>query len=227
MKSIAIRLLCLQLLAALPGAVSVLAQGCGSWMTPAYSSYSSLTWSGTSINSSVLVEGTTTGTCPLGCSCSGVRHYPRANNQLGPVGGWSTGNFVPWNSYISYEDDQTVDDPVAGVNYDYESTGDVYCTVVGLFATFPFPTLNWGFAYTFTASTTLAPVGGYCPQTNACYNTKQPMCPVSAVWEGNSPNCYLYYESVPPIFYVGNTCMVPAPVMLPAGGPGECTPKVQ
>jgi hypothetical protein len=65
-------------------------------------------------------------------------------NALGSVGGWYTGSQVPWNSYISYQNDQSTDDPEPGENYDYASTADVYCTVVGLFATFPFPDIDWG-----------------------------------------------------------------------------------
>lgn len=223
MKSVAIRLLCLQLLAALPGAVSVLAQGCSSWMTPGYSSYSSLTWSGTSFNSSVLVEGTTTGTCPLGCSCSGVRHYPRANNQLGPVGGWSTGNLVPWNSYISYEDDQTWDDPVPGDVYDFESAGEVECTAVGLFASFPFPDIDWGEPVTFTESTTALAVGGWCPQANACVNTTMPECPVTLVLP-TSGGCFPFYETF--VVYIGTACLWANPSNR-APGPGVCTTKAQ
>jgi hypothetical protein len=221
-KYIAFRLLCLQLLAGLPGAVSVSAQGCSSWMTPAYSSYSSLTWSGTSFNSSVLVEGTTSGACPLGYSCSGVRHYPRANNQLGPVGGWSTGNLVPWNSYISYQDDQTWGDPVPGDVYDFESEGEIECTAVGLFASFPFPTPGFGFAITFTSSTTpYSNASGVCPQANACTNGT-PACPVSGI---NRPPagsmCWPYYESVIP--FIGPLCVqVPWDVAL-ADGPNTCT----
>jgi len=220
-KSVAIRLLCLQLLAALPGAVSVLAQGCSSWMTPGYSSYSSLTWSGTSFNSSVLVEGTTTGTCPLGCSCSGVRHYPRANNQLGPVGGWSTGNLVPWNSYISYQDDQTWDDPVPGDVYDFESEGEIECTAVGLFAMFPFPDLDdWGEAVTYTESTTAG--GKSCPQANACLNTTLPECPVTLVID--QAGCFPFYLTYVP--YIGTACFW-ANSSQRVSEPGVCTTKAQ
>ena len=195
MKSIAIRLLCLQLWTALPGAVSALGQGCSSWMTPGYSSYSSLTASGSSFNSSVLVEGTTTGTIPLGCGGSSeIHHYPMVYNALGSVGGWYTGSQVPWNSYISYQNDQSTDDPEPGENYDYASTADVYCTVVGLFATFPFPDIDWGEAVTFTESTTALPVGGWCPQANACLNTTLPECPVTLVLP-SSGSCFPYYET--------------------------------
>jgi len=226
-KSIATRLLCLHLLAFFPAAVRVLAQGRSSWMIPGYSSYATITWNGTGFDSSVLVDGTTTGTCPLGCSC-GPRHYAMVYNIIGPVGGWVTGPEVAWNSYISVENDQTFDDPQPGQDYSFEAEGEVECTAVGLLASFPFPALpNFGLAGTFTASTTDEPVGGFCPQRNACIGGVQPVCPVSKVWEGNALNCYLYYVTFPPVPYIGSTCLIPLPAAIPGEGPGECTPLVQ
>ncbi len=108
-----------------------LAQGCSNWMTPAYSTYATVTADAQKIYTSVSVQGTTNGVCPVGCGCTGVMHTPRVYNKLGSVGGWSGGSSATWNTYISYSKNQTVT-AQSGTVYAFQSSGQVVCTAAGL-----------------------------------------------------------------------------------------------
>jgi hypothetical protein len=216
----AARFLCLQVLAASTITVSALAQGCAGWMHYSYSAYTNITWDGTNFDSSVLIDGTTTGNCPpVGCACN-AEHWARSENMLGSVGGWVTGSQVPWNSYISFQNDQTFADPVPGEVYSFQAEGEVECTVAGLFAMFPFPDIDWGEAVTFTESTTVG--GKSCPQANACLNTTLPECPVTLVID--QAGCFPFYETFVP--YIGTVCFW-ANSSQRVSEPGVCTTKAQ
>lgn len=109
-----------------------LAQGCGSWMTPRYSTYINYSTDWTYIYTSVSVTGTSTGTCPVGCYCSGVTHRPDVYNKIGIVGGWNSGTAVPWNSYIDYTSNRSAE-ATAGVDYKFSSIAEIICSAVGTF----------------------------------------------------------------------------------------------
>lgn len=113
-----------------------LGQGCFNWMIPQYSTYATLSTDGTRIYASVLVDGTTGGTCPSSCDhCSQILtptpiHTPKAYNLLGSTGGWGTGNGGAWNSYISYTNKQNI--AAQSTLVPFLSTGQVICSVAGL-----------------------------------------------------------------------------------------------
>lgn len=109
------------------------AQGCSNWMTPACL-YTSSSMSGGRIYYSTTVSGTTNGTCPLGCGCSGVTHTPRAYTKIGSTGGWGSGTARPWNSYLSYTNTQSI--PAQSTLVQVQTQVEVLCSVIGtLFAT--------------------------------------------------------------------------------------------
>ncbi len=104
---------------------------CGSWMNPGYDTYASQSTDGTYLYTSVLLDGTTSGTCPPGCECSGVTHQPYVYNSLHGTGGWLVGSSVPWNGYISTENDQSI--PLTdGTEYQFTSESEVECSASGL-----------------------------------------------------------------------------------------------
>jgi hypothetical protein len=120
---------------------SALGQGCFNWMIPKYSTYATHSTDGTRIYTSVLVDGTTGGSCSQsgGCDhCNQIMtptpvHTPRAYNKLGSTGGWSIGAAHSWNEYITEENDQNI---VAthGVNYTFNASTNVLCSVAGCFS---------------------------------------------------------------------------------------------
>ena len=73
-------------------------QTCFNWMTPEYSTYVSASTDGTKIYSSVVVDGTTGGTCPNTCDhCSQILNPPPVHTPKGlqPAGGH--GRMGNWN----------------------------------------------------------------------------------------------------------------------------------
>ncbi|MGH9431862.1 MAG: M23 family metallopeptidase [Terriglobia bacterium] len=109
-------------------------QGCGNWMTPGYSQYTSSSADGTYVYTSVAVNGTTYGNCPFGCdfSCSQTTHYGRAYNVIGHVGGWQNGYPVVWNSHLYEENDEQVA-ASPGTLVSFSCGTQVICSVAGLF----------------------------------------------------------------------------------------------
>lgn len=105
-------------------------QGCN-WMQPEYSTYAGFSTDGSNLYTSVVLDGTTSGYCPYGSgACSGFQHGPGAYNLLGSTGGWGYGPWVLWNSYISYQNDQSIP-ATDGVSYTFQSQGQVQCVCVG------------------------------------------------------------------------------------------------
>ena len=126
------RIFCLQMILCLFAFLgSGQGQGCGGWMTPHYSVYSTLSANSTTIYSSVSVDGYTSGVCPIGCACSGVTHTPSAYNLIGGTGGWGNGTSVPWNYYLTYTNSKSI--AASSVLQPFTSSGKVICTAVGTF----------------------------------------------------------------------------------------------
>jgi hypothetical protein len=110
-----------------------LAQCYQGWMCPQYSTYSSYSTDGTHIYTSVVVSGTTTGTCPPGYNCSQIIHTGYAYNTIGNVGGWDQGTAVPWNGWLDDENDQSLTAADHNTDYYFSNWSNVFCTVAGLF----------------------------------------------------------------------------------------------
>src|SRR5579859_416775 len=106
-----------------------------SWMTPAYSTYTSETNDATYIYTSVTVSGTTNGSCPtqpayLANQCHSTMHTPKAYNVLGGVGGWQSGGSVYWNTWLSTANNQQIAfDPNSQYTFSYSS--QVNCSFTG------------------------------------------------------------------------------------------------
>jgi hypothetical protein len=134
MNSPIVRVFCFQVLFLFSLQRSGQGQGCSGWMSPQYSTYASSSTDGVKLYSAVTVDGYTSGTCPLGCGCSGVRHTPEAYNRLGSTGGWGGGSSVAWNSYLSYTNSQSMG--AQSILTPFVSAGEVRCSAVGaIFAT--------------------------------------------------------------------------------------------
>jgi len=153
MKTLVVRLFCLLTLL-LPGMVqSVHAQGCRVDYTANYDTYVTETTDGTNIFTTVLIDGSTSGSGGAGCNYPTATHTPKAYNLIGATGGWATGIAGHMTSYLTVQNDQ--EDPGTGDGtYTFTSEGQVICSVFGDFYDAYFPGLlltisttygsNWG-----------------------------------------------------------------------------------
>lgn len=203
----------------------VMAQGCSSWMTPQYDTYQSESTDGSNIYTSVSVDGTATGQCPIGCSCSGVQHHASVNNVIGSVGGAESGPYVPWNGYVNFENDQTMPATV-GQEYTFNGQGEVICTAVGILYIAYLASNRVAIAE--TSERTLSgpiPPADNCNLAAYCYGGVTPRC-FSSSWHvtGTCPpywTCYtLSYRLAP-----GDPwhCLPSSYCFEGSVGPGPCT----
>ncbi len=114
------------------GAVgNLFAQGCRLDYTPNYDTYYTLSTDGTNVYTTVLMDGSTTGNGGAGCTKTAT-HTPKAYNEIGSIGGWSTGNGGYMTSYLSVQNDQ--EDPGTGDGtYTFAYEGQVVCSEFGIF----------------------------------------------------------------------------------------------
>jgi hypothetical protein len=121
--------------------VICLAGCCCGQMIPQYDSYA--TYSSDSHNNfyqTIVVEGTTTGSCYYTCGpnnqqcqfswCYTAMHTPKINNVINGVGGWTTGPGVSPFSYISFQTTTSVQIPPGGQSLVYWEA-DVSCSGSG------------------------------------------------------------------------------------------------
>jgi hypothetical protein len=160
-------------------------QGCTHWMTPGYSTYTSVTAStdATKIYTQVTVSGTTTGTCPPGClsQCNAL-HAGSAYNYVGGVGGWYNGHSVSWNSWLDVVNNQTIN-ATPGTEYTFSSSTHVDCSVAGLI----YQLINldeYLSIYVTTVQTVNDNGAGLCKTTPDCTPGKTPKCGVPQVRDG-------------------------------------------
>lgn len=106
------------------------AQGCRVDYTFSYSMYISGSSDGTHIYTSVLTEGSGSGSPSLGCNYPNAHHNISSYNKVGGTGGWVYGNPGYMTGYQSVENDQDIVG-APGVLYDFSSEGLVVCTVFG------------------------------------------------------------------------------------------------
>lgn len=201
----------------------VMAQGCSSWMTPQYSTYDSESTDGSNIYTSVSVDGTATGQCPVGCSCSGVQHHASVNNVVGSVGGTENGPYVPWNGYVDFENDQTMPATV-GQEYTFNGQGEVLCTAVGILYIAYLASRYVSIAATTFRSSPFGQPGPNCDVTPACSGGVTPRCTTAVVVDGKPcSNYHLCFFLSYRFSTTGSyTCVGPG-ACLTAGGPGTCT----
>jgi hypothetical protein len=106
------------------------AQGCRTDYTFSFANYVSGSYDGTYIYTSVLTDGSGSGTPGLGCNYPNARHTAKAYNLLGSTGGWVNSNPGYMTGYLSAQnDEQIVGSP--GVEYVFNWDGEVICTVFG------------------------------------------------------------------------------------------------
>jgi hypothetical protein len=201
-------------------------QGCTqNWMTPAYSTYTSVTAStdATTIYTQVTVSGTTTGTCPAGCNQCHALHTGSAYNYVGGVGGWYNGSAVAWNSWLDTVNNQEIT-ATPGTEYTFTSSTQVVCSVAGLiYQVVDLP------EYLSIAETTVQTVqdngAGVCKTSSDCTGGVSPRCPVSPVTDGMPCAPGFYCLSLSYRFSTSSpfTCLPPALCVHTATLPGACT----
>jgi hypothetical protein len=174
---------------------TALGQGCFNWMILEYSTYESQTADATHIYTSVLIDGTTGGTCSSngGCDhCGQIMnpppvHTPKAYNVIASTGGWGTGASGAWNSYISEENDQTIS-ATPGTQYLFNYDWEILCTLGGTLLN------NGGNGYVSIANTkeqtTVPGQNTWCTSAPLCANTSNPRCKVSSIYEGSNQPCH-------------------------------------
>lgn len=203
-----------------------MAQGCGGWMTPQYSTYDSESTDGSNIYTSVLVDGTASGQCPIGCSCTGVQHHASVNNVIGSVGGTQNGPYVPWNGYVSFENDQSIA-AAAGQQFQFSGSGEVICSAVGVLYL-----ANLASKYLSIAETTDYLVrdegGGVCQVEPDCFDMMAPRCPIGVInVVGSDKTCKPCYVSFTLAYRLSQNTQwacTGASVSNPSGTcPGPCT----
>lgn len=200
-------------------------QGCGVVMTQNYSFYDSYSSDGTNIYTSALVEGSANCQPSLGCPCNTATHTPRVLNQLGSVGGWSSGTPQCVNCYISYENDQSIA-ATEGVEYLFQMEGDILCSLAGLF----FSQNGSGNVYLSLAFTTLQVVSddgnGHCGTTADCNGGVTPRCTSPYVLDGVpcNPGEFCAYVAARKSLSDPFTCL-PAGCIPTTNLPGQCTPR--
>lgn len=167
-------------------------QGCN-WMQPEYSTYAGFSTDGSNLYTSVVLDGYTGGYCPYGSgACSGFQHGPGAYNLIGSTGGWGYGPWVLWNSYISYQNDQSIP-ATDGVQYTFQSQGQVQCVCVGTIYGSGLLT-DYVTEWITTLKTTSDSVKGVCVTQPSCFAGVTPLCWDSKV-ESSSPCAAGFYSA--------------------------------
>jgi hypothetical protein len=109
------------------------AQGCQGVMTPAYSTYNTLSMSHTTstvyLNSNVVVDGTTYIVASRYCNLSGAYHRGVVTNILNGVGGQLWGPEITPSGYISVTNPQEF--IWTGIIYANTTVGEVLCSFLG------------------------------------------------------------------------------------------------
>ena len=135
-------------------------------MTPHYDMYTSQSYDGTKIYTSVLTDGYTSGCCipPT------VQHTPSSYNVIGAVGGWGYGNPDCWTCNISYENDQSIA-ASSGTEYEFDAEGEVDCSLAGLFYDSGLSSVWLSIHNTTYKYSSVS--GGICIYSAYCLNTQQ------------------------------------------------------
>lgn len=216
MTTFAARIFWLNLIIMLACACQSAAQGCGGWMNPQYSTYESESTDGTYIYTSVIVDGTSTGTCPFGCGCSGVQHYGKAYNKTGSLADWVNGSYVPWNGYVSTQNNNQVTDP-SGTNLQFVGEGVVVCTAVGTIYSVTLPTITLAIRDTYWGPPPIE-TNDTCYYTILACSTGTPTCksaPPGITFVPSCPN-YMHGHNL----VVNGVCEFSLGTA--ATGPGPC-----
>ena len=112
------------------------AQNCVTY-DPDYSVYADASTDGTSLYTSVEIEGSGTMTILDNYGCSSlnlneVTHTPSADNAIGGVGGWLSGTPECPVCYLSAINDQSIV-ATPGATYTFNWGAEVYCSIGGYF----------------------------------------------------------------------------------------------
>ena len=157
-------------------------------MSQNYSSYQSESGDATHIYTSVLVDGSGTCNPTPDCPCGSATHTPKAYNKLSSAGGWGSGSPQCVSCYLSYQNNQSIA-ATAGTDYVFQATGEVVCSIFGVYFFLQFPGVHVSIANTKEETTTPG-LNTWCPSTPICANTTNPRCKVSSIYEGSNQPCH-------------------------------------
>jgi hypothetical protein len=219
MKTIYARLLLLISLCLILGGRFTHAQGCRLSYTPHYAIYENETTDGTYLYTSVLVDGSTSGSPSPGCNYPNARHTAKAYNMTGSTGGWLTGTPGYMTSYLSVQNNQNV---LGGAGIIYlTGSGEVDCSVFGAFWNGGFNPVGIRFTTTYWGPPPTL-VSGRCLYNILACSTGTPYCK-SAVLGGimvaPDTGCPSYARGTN--VAVNDVCEFT--IGIPASGPGPCS----
>lgn len=107
-------------------------QGCLSAMQSHYDTYTSITWDGTRLYTSVTIQGNASIIPTPGCNFNGVTHRANALNLLAGIGGWVYGTPSCVSCFLSTTNNQSIAADMSG-SYPFTWVGSVVCSYAGQF----------------------------------------------------------------------------------------------
>jgi hypothetical protein len=205
---------------------NALAQTCGYWMHPQYSTYSNASTDGTYIYTTVTLSGTTTGTCPYSCGSECyATHTPGVYNKIGDVGGSQGGSAQPWNHYLNVVNNKQIA-ATPGTEYYFWGLGQVTCSIEGTFYTsYVIPEyyalkravgVNTGYQVVTSSK--------FCSYSPDCSNGVTPACPVLTVQVPADNPCPTFWKAITLAYKYNqsDSWSCDGGIAGPAGGPGVC-----
>jgi hypothetical protein len=179
------------------------AQGCRVDYTPNYALYVTESTDGTKIYTTVLSDGSTTGTGGAGCNYPSATHTAVAYNTIGSVNSKMNGSPGCMTCYLSVQNDQEIVG-TPGVIYVFTGSTNIICSVFGTFWSNLFSTQIEVAATHSKVTSTKPSSGGYeiCNVTSWCTAaTTPPDCNPSFVAQapliaGGTASCLAYYDTV-------------------------------
>jgi hypothetical protein len=114
------------------GSSGVKGQGCGATLSPHFNVYNSISRDGTTIYTSVSIQGYASVSPGPGCNMNSATHHVGAENKLNNVDHWSySANGCPTCYFSATNNEQIVGVP--GVLYPYNWDGVAICSLAGTF----------------------------------------------------------------------------------------------
>lgn len=151
------------------------AQGCRLDYTPNYALYASATLDDTYVYTTVLTDGSTSGSGSAGCNYPNARHTAQSYNKLGTAGGTVYGTPGYMTSYLSVQNNQQIVGVPGTITFD--AGGEVICSVFGtFFSTGGHLPLTLSYTYGHTTSSQVVQNTRFCNTVTQC-TSGVPTCP--------------------------------------------------